>query len=438
MPGVKMVATGADLREAGVGGLPCAWSVRGRNGQPMSEPPRHPLAVDHVRHVGEPVVAVVAESLAQARDAAEAVEVAYEPLPAVIRARDAVCEGAPLVWNSVPCNICCDWEIGDPHAVDRAFAGAVHVSRIELVNNRLIPSAMEPRAAAASYDPATGDYTLYTTSQNPHLVRATLCNAVLRIAETRLRVISPDVGGGFGAKAALYPEETVLTWLAGRLHACVHWTSDRSEAFLTDVHGRDHETVAELALNREGVFLALRVKTYANVGAYLSVGAPAIPTYYYAPLLSGPYKTPAIYCNVVLCFTNTVCVDAYRGAGRPEASYVLERLIDQAARDTGLDRIELRRRNFIPPDAFPFRTPLGLEYDSGDHGETLRVALEAVDWSGFNRRRAASRQGARLRGIGVPPIWRSREARRRGCSRRSAVEEGDRNQRRSGSIRAAR
>jgi carbon-monoxide dehydrogenase large subunit len=260
---------------------------------------------------------------------------------------------------------------------------------------------MEPRAAVASFDAATGDYTLYTTSQNPHLVRAALCNVVPGLVETQLRVISPDVGGGFGSKAPVYPEETVLTWLAGRLDCALRWTSDRSEAFLTDVQGRDHESVAELALDRDGQFLALRVRTLANIGAYLSSGTTAIPTYYYAPLLAGPYRTPAIHCNVMLCFTHTTSVDAYRGAGRPEASYLLERLIDKAAHETGHDRVELRRRNFIGKDEFPYLSPLGLEYDSGDHHATLALALEAAEWSSFAERKRLSRQKGLLRGIGL-------------------------------------
>jgi carbon-monoxide dehydrogenase large subunit len=398
--GVVAVFTGAELREAGVGSIPCGWLIRDRAGRPMAEPPHYPLAVGRVRHVGDPVAVVIAESLAAAVEAAEAVAVDYEILDAVASSAEALREGAPLVWEEAPGNICCDWELGDSNGVDAAFATAAHVTRLELVNNRLVPNPMEPRAAVALCDPASGDLTLYTTSQNPHTVRATLCNAVLGIPETRLRVVAPDVGGGFGSKIFVYPEEVVVTWAAMRLRRPIRWVGDRSEAFLTDAHGRDHRTVAELALDAEGGFLALRVKTLANVGAYLSSGATAIPTYYYAPLLAGVYRTPHIYCNVVLTFTHTCGVDAYRGAGRPEASYLLERLIDRAARETGRDRIELRRRNFIRVEDFPYKTPVGLEYDSGDHEGTLRLALEAIDHEGFAARREAARARGRLRGIG--------------------------------------
>lgn len=401
MPGVIGVFTGADLRRAGVGSIPCGWHLRDRHGQPMMEPPHYPLAVDKIRHVGEPVAVVIAESFAQAKDAAEFVTIDCDVLDATVTAVEAVSDGAPLVWGEIDRNICCDWDIGNREAVAAAFASAAHVTRLALVNNRLIPNPMEPRAAIADYDSGTGDYTLYTTSQNPHTIRATLCNVVLGIPETKLRVVSPDVGGGFGCKIFLYPEETVLTWAAGQLKRPVRWTGDRSEAFLTDAHGRDHQTVAELALDADGMFLALRVLTYANVGAYLSSGATAIPTFYYAPLLAGVYRTPQIYCNVVLAFTNTSGVDAYRGAGRPEATYVLERIIDQAARETGRDRVELRRRNFIRTDQFPYMTPVGLEYDSGDHEATLRLALQTADWENFPARREEARARGKLRGIGI-------------------------------------
>ena len=399
-PGVVAVFTGADLRAGNVGSIPCGWLVRNRDGTPMAEPPRYPLATDKVRHVGDPVVVVIADTLANATTAVDLVSIDYEPLDAVADTEAALRDGAPAVWDEHPTNLCCDWWLGDAAAVDLAVTKAAHVTRISLVNNRLIPAPMEPRAAIASFDRGSGRYTLYTTSQNPHTVRATL-SAVLKIAETDLRVISPDVGGGFGAKIFIYPEETTVCWAAGQLGRTVRWTSDRSEAFLTDANGRDHRTEAELALDADGRFLALRVKTLANVGAYLTSGATVIPTYYYAPLLAGVYTTPHISCNVVLTFTNTCSVDAYRGAGRPEATYVLERLIDRAARETGHDRIELRRRNFIAPNAFPYETPVGVTYDYADHESTLQLALEKVDWAGFGARRAASEQRGARRGVGV-------------------------------------
>ncbi|MGI6853935.1 xanthine dehydrogenase family protein molybdopterin-binding subunit [Mesorhizobium sp. 1B3] len=400
-PGVIAVFRGSDLLDSGVGSIPCAWFLRSKDGSPMVEPPRYPLAVDKVRHVGDPLAVVIAETALQARDAAECIVVDYEELPAVTRGVDAMKDHAPLVWEQAAGNICCDWEIGDSTAVEAAFARAAHVTRIGLTNNRLVANPMEPRTAVASYDAGSDAFVLYTTSQNPHQVRSVLCNSVLKIPETRLRVVSPDVGGGFGTKASIYPEEAVLAWAARALRGTVRWTNDRSEGFLTDVQGRDHETCAELALDENGVFIGLRVRTIANVGAYLSSGSTAIPTYYYAPLLSGPYRTHAIYCNVTVCFSNTTSVDAYRGAGRPEATYVLERLIEKAAREMAIDRVELRRRNFIRAEEFPYKTPLGLEYDSGDHEKTLELALEAADWSGFEARREASRQRGMLRGIGL-------------------------------------
>lgn len=400
LPGVVAVFTGAQMRAAGVGSIPCGWLIHGGDGEPMAEPPRYPLAVDKVRHVGDPLAVVIAATVQQANDAVEAVAVEFDPIDAVADCPGALAEGAPAVWDEHPGNVCCDWWLGDDEAVARAFAAAAHISRIQLVNNRLVPNPMEPRAALASFDKGTGRHTLYTTSQNPHSVRATL-SAVLGIAEVDLRVVSPDVGGGFGAKIFIYPEETTICWASGQLGRAVRWTSDRSEAFLTDANGRDHRTEAALALDDDGRFLALRVKTLANVGAYLTSGATVIPTYYYASLLAGVYLTPHISCNVVLTFTNTCSVDAYRGAGRPEATYVLERLIDQAARETGIDRVALRRKNFIPCSAFPYATPVGITYDYADHEATLALALEKADWTNFEARRSASAARGRLRGLGL-------------------------------------
>ena len=322
-------------------------------------------------------------------------------MPAVSVTSDAVKPGAPQLWDAAPGNLCYDWELGDKAAVDAAFAGAHHIAKIDLVNNRLIPNAMEPRAYIGDYQPATGDYTLYTTTQNPHLIRLLMGAFVLGIPEHKLRVVAPDVGGGFGSKVYHYAEEAIVTWAARKLGRPVKWTSERSEAFMSDAHGRDHVTHAELALDENGKFLALRTETLANMGAYLSTFSTSIPTYLHATLLAGVYTTPAIYCNVKAVFTNTVAVDAYRGAGRPEAAYLLERLVDIAARETGIDRIELRRRNFIPPDAFPYQTPVALQYDSGDYQATLDEALKRADYAGFAARRADAEQRGKLRGIGV-------------------------------------
>ena len=314
---------------------------------------------------------------------------------------DAVAPGAPLVHDSAPGNVCFDWHIGDAAAVDSAFGRATKVVALDLTNNRLVPNAMEPRAAIGEYDRSSGDYTLYTTSQNPHVIRLLMGAFVLSIPEHKLRVVAPDVGGGFGSKIYHYAEEAIVTWAAGKLARPVKWTCDRSEAFMSDAHGRDHVSHAEMALDAEGNFLALRVRTLCNMGAYLSTFAPVVPTYLSATLLAGVYKTPVIYAEVKAVFTNTVPVDAYRGAGRPETTYLLERLVDVIAHDTGHDRVELRRRNFIPADAFPYQTPVALQYDSGDYQTTLASGLRHADWDGFAARRAEAAKLGRLRGIGI-------------------------------------
>jgi carbon-monoxide dehydrogenase large subunit len=345
---------------------------------------------------------VIAETRAQAKDAAELIEIDFEPLPAVVDSKDALKPGAPQVHgDAAPGNLCYDWELGDKAAVDAAFAKAHKVAKIDLFNNRLIPNAMEPRAATGDFDPASGDYTLYTTSQNPHVIRLLMGAFVLHIPESKLRVYAPDVGGGFGSKIYHYAEEAIVTWAAGKVKRPVRWTADRSESFMSDAHGRDHHSHAELALDKDGKFLALRVDTTANMGAYLSTFASCIPTYLYATLLAGVYTTPAIYVEVKAVFTNTVPVDAYRGAGRPEATFLLERLVDVAAREMGMDRVEIRRRNFIPTNAFPYQTPVALQYDSGDYFSTLEQAQKAADWAGFEARRAEARKRGKLRGIGI-------------------------------------
>ncbi len=401
-PGVVAVFTGADMAADGVGGLPCGWLIKNKDGSPMKEPAHPPLVVDRVRHVGDHVAVVIAETKAQAKDAAELVEIDFEPLPAVVDSLDALKAGAPQVHgDAAPGNLCYDWELGDKAAVDAAFAKAHKVAKIDLFNNRLIPNAMEPRAATGDYDPASGDYTLYTTSQNPHVIRLLMGAFVLHIPESKLRVYAPDVGGGFGSKIYHYAEEAIVTWAAGKVKRPVRWTADRSESFMSDAHGRDHHSHAELALDKDGKFLALRVATVANMGAYLSTFASCIPTYLYATLLAGVYTTPAIYAEVKAVFTNTVPVDAYRGAGRPEATFLIERLVDIAAKEMGMDRVEIRRRNFIPTDAFPYQTPVALQYDSGDYFSTLEQAQKTADWAGFEARRAEAKKRGKLRGIGV-------------------------------------
>ena len=396
-PGVHAVFTGADME--GVGGIPTGWLIHSKDGSPMVEPTHPALATDKVRYVGDCVAVVVANTKEQARTAAALVSVDAKELPAVATIAAATAEDAPLVWDEAPGNVCYDWEIGDKEAVADAFANAAHVVSIDVVNQRLVPNAIEPRAALADFDPSTGDYTLYTTSQNPHLTRLLLSGFVLGVPEHKLRVVAPDVGGGFGSKIPHYAEEAILTWTAGQLGRPVKWTCDRMDAFKSDTHGRDHESTAELALDADGAFTGLRVSTKANLGAYLSTFAPCVPTYLYGILFAGPYTTPAIYVEVKALFTNTVPVDALRGAGRPEATYLLERLVEKAARVTGIDRVELRRRNFVRE--FPYQTPVALQYDQGDYDATLDLALDAADWDGFEARREAAAARGKLRGIGV-------------------------------------
>ncbi len=396
-PGVVAIFTGADLAEAKVGGLPCGWLIHSKDGSPMKEPPHPVLAQGKARHVGDQVALVVAESLLQAKDAAEMVDVDYEPLPAVVDTATADTAGTP-VHDEVPDNVCYDWGHGDKAAVDAAFEKAAHVTRIELVNNRLIPNAIEPRAANAVYQRHDDSYTLYVANQNPHVERLLMSAFVLGLPESKVRVIAPDVGGGFGSKIFLYPEETALVWASKRVGRPIKWTAERSESFLTDAHGRDHVTTAEMAMDANGGFLAMRVKTTANLGAYLSTFASSVPTILYATLLAGQYRTPAIYAEVKAVFTNTAPVDAYRGAGRPEATYVVERLVEQCARDMKLDPAEIRRRNFITE--FPYATPVGLTYDTGDYAASLDKAQKLADVAGFPARKQEAAQRGKLRGLG--------------------------------------
>jgi carbon-monoxide dehydrogenase large subunit len=398
---VAAVFTGADMAAESIGGLPCGWQIHSKDGSPMAEPPHPVIATGKVRHVGDPVAVVIAETRQQAKDAAELLSIDYTDLPGVATMADALAPGAASVHDDVPGNICYDWHIGDKAIVDGVFANAHKVVRLDLTNNRLIPNAMEPRAAIGDYDVNSGEYTLYTTSQNPHVIRLLMGAFVLHIPENKLRVVAPDVGGGFGSKIYHYAEEAIVTWASAKVRRPVKWTAERTESFMSDAHGRDHVSTAEMAIDAQGTFLGLRVSTQANMGAYLSTFAPCVPTYLYATLLAGTYKTPVIYCEVKAVFTNTVPVDAYRGAGRPEATFLLERLVDAVAHDTGIDRVDLRRRNFIPADAFPYQTPVALEYDSGDYQTTLAVALKNSDWTGFEARRTAAKTRGKLRGIGI-------------------------------------
>ena len=399
MPGVVRIFTGKDFE--GIGGLPCGWQVTDRHGQPMQEPPHPVLAQGKVRHVGDPIAAVVADSAAQARDAAEAIVVDIEELPAVIDMKAALKDGAPKVHDDLTSNLCYDWGFVEDNreAVDKAIKDAAHVTTLELKNNRLVANPMEPRVAVGDFERGTGNSTLYTTSQNPHVIRLLMGAFVLGIPEHKLRVVAPDVGGGFGTKIFHYAEEAFCTFAAKAINRPVKWTASRSEAFISDAHGRDHVTKIELALDKDNNFTAIRTETYANMGAYLSTFAPSVPTWLHGTLMAGNYKTPLIYVNVKAVFTNTVPVDAYRGAGRPEATYQLERVIDMAARELGVDPIALRRQNFITE--FPYATPVAVEYDTGDYHATMDKLEQIADIAGFAARRKASEAKGRLRGLGI-------------------------------------
>ena len=400
MPGVIRVFTAEDF--AGVGGLPCGWQVTDRHGNAMLEP-KHPiLAEGKIRYVGEALAMVVAETEAEARDAAEAIVMDVDDLPAVVDMK-AAAAGGTLVHDDIGSNLCYDWGFVEENkaAVDEAFAKADHVTTLELVNNRLAPNPMEPRVAIGDYDFSTDQHTLFTTSQNPHVIRLLMGAFVLGIPEHKLRVVAPDVGGGFGSKIFHYAEEAAVTFAAKELRRPVKWTSTRSEAFITDAHGRDHVTKIELALDKEGHFQAIRTETFANMGAYLSTFAPSVPTWLHGTLMAGNYKTPLIYVNVKAVFTNTVPVDAYRGAGRPEATFQLERVIDKAAREMGIDPVDLRRRNFVQPGEFPYQTPVAVVYDTGNYQATMDKLLEIADAAGFEARRAESARAGKLRGLGL-------------------------------------
>ncbi|MCX7306763.1 MAG: xanthine dehydrogenase family protein molybdopterin-binding subunit [Afipia sp.] len=398
MPGVVDVLTGQQIVDDKIGNLICGWMIHSKDGSPMKMGAWPAMAPDVVRFVGNAVAVVVAETRNQARDAAEVVAVTYEELPAAASITAAIAKGAPQLHPEAEGNIIYDWHIGDQAATDAAFKGAANVVAMDILNNRLVPNAMEPRSAVAEYDSAEEHFTLYTTSQNPHVARLVL-SAFYNVAqENKLRVIAPDVGGGFGSKIFIYPEEMVALWASKRTGRPVKWTSDRTEAFLTDAHGRDHLTKAEMAFDKDNKIVGLRVKTHANLGAYMSLFSSSVPTYLYATLLSGQYNIPAIYAEVVSVYTNTTPVDAYRGAGRPEASFVMERLMENAARQLKVDPAELRRKNFITQ--FPHQTPVIMAYDAGDFGASLDAALKAIDYKGFPARKEKAKKEGKLRGIG--------------------------------------
>lgn len=395
-PGVVAVFTGQDIVDDGVNPLPTGWQI----GEDMKEPPHHTLAIDKARHVGDGVAVVIAESKEAAQDAAEQVVVAYEPLPAVVDMNAALQDGAPLVHDGAPNNLSFTWELGDQAATDRALATAHHVTTYEIVNQRLIANAIEPRCVIGDHNLATDDLTLYTSSQNPHLIRLLLCAFVTGLPEHKVRVISPDVGGGFGSKIFHYPEEVICAWATRKIGRPVKWTAERSESFVTDAQGRDHLTTAEMGFDADGKIVGLRVDTAANMGAYLSTFAGGIPTWLYGTLLAGQYTTPAIYVQTKGVFTNTVPVDALRGAGRPEATFLLERLMDMASHELGEDPAELRRKNLIQPDQFPYDTPVVLQYDSGNYEAALDKALDMIGYPALRQQQAQARAEGRLMGIG--------------------------------------
>ncbi len=399
MEGVLAVLDGKQLTGDGIGNIICGWAITSKDGSPMNMGAWSALATDTVRYVGDAVVAVVAETAAQAREAAEAVVVNYEELPVAAHIDAALADGAPQIHDNAPGNVIYDWEIGEREATEAAIAGAAHVTSMDLTNNRLSPNAMEPRAAITKYDAAEDHYTLYTTSQNPHVARLVLSAFYAVAPEHKLRVIAPDVGGGFGSKIYIYPEEIVCLWAAMKTKRSIKWTADRTEAFLTDAHGRDHVTTAKMGFDGDGNIVGFQVATKANFGAYMSLFSSAVPTYLYATLLSGTYNIPNIYAEVLAVYTNTVPVDAYRGAGRPEASYLVERMMETAAREMGKDPAELRRQNFVKE--FPHQTPVIMNYDSGDFEGNLNQAMEAADWAGFEARKAESAARGKLRGIGM-------------------------------------
>ncbi|MEK7387237.1 MAG: xanthine dehydrogenase family protein molybdopterin-binding subunit, partial [candidate division NC10 bacterium] len=405
-PGVVAVFTGKDM--TGVNSLPCGWDLRKAKNVPgvlqdLAIVPHMPLTADVARHVGDPVAVVIAESQAAAVDAAEKVRVDWEPLPAVTATDKAAQAGQPQLHAGAPGNVAFKWALGDGGATDAAFKTAAVTVKKRIVNQRLVANAMEPRACVARFDAATGDLTLWVTSQNPHVHRLLMCAFVLGIPEHKVRVIAPDVGGGFGSKIFLYNEEVVCSWASRQIQRPIRWTASRREAYQTDAQGRDHVTDAEIALSRDGKILGLRVKTVANLGAYLSTFAPAVPTFLYGTLLNGVYTIGAIHVEVTGVFTNTTAVDAYRGAGRPEACYVVERIVEAGARALGMDVAELRKKNFIPKFSGAFQTLVAVAYDSGDYAAAFDKLLQMFDYKKFRAEQAEARRQGRLLGVGFSP-----------------------------------
>ena len=399
-PGVLAVLTGADLAADGLGNLPTDSSRKRRDGTPAFKTPRPALIRERARHVGDPLALVVAETPAQAADGAAHVVVEYEPLSAVAGAAAATQAGAPAVWDEAPDNIAFVWEAGSRDAVARAFEQAAHVTRLEFVVTRVAAAPLEPRGAVGEFDRRTGRYTLYTGIQAPHGLRTLLAEQIFRVPQSSVRVVTGDVGGSFGMRSGIYPELVLVLWAAKRLDRPVKWTSDRREGFLSDEHGRDNVSSAELALDADGKFLAMRVALMVDIGAYLTPRS-AGPATNNVGGVAGVYTTPAIHLTSTGAFTNTTPTGPYRGAGRPEATYAIERVIDVAARELGIDPVELRRRNLIPPSAMPFKTGLVFTYDCGDFGRVMEMALAVADHAGLEKRRAEARQRGKLLGLGI-------------------------------------
>src|SRR3954464_12585894 len=398
MPGVVAVMTGADLANDKIGNLICGWAITSKDGSPMKMSAHPAIAADKAHHVGDAVAVVIAETLGQAKDAAECVKIEYEVLPAVADPAQTQSSRAPLIHDIAPNNTIYQWHLGDQKATEAAFKSANHVTKLDIINNRLVPNAIEPRAAIGDYDAGNDSLTLWNTSQNPHVARLVISAFVGMAPEHKLRVIAPDVGGGFGSKIFIYPEEVVALWASRRIGRPVKWVAQRREAFLPDAHGRDHVTHAEMAFDAEGKITGLRAKTIANLGAYMSTFSSSVPTYLYATLLSGQYGIANIYCEVDAVYTNTVPVDAYRGAGRPEATFVVERLVEVGAREMGMDPADLRKKNFVK--SFPHQTPVIMAYDAGDYGASLKKAQEIADVKSFGKRKRDSARNGKLRGLG--------------------------------------
>ncbi len=398
VPGVVGVFTGDDFMD--VNPLPCPWPAGGVENN-LNTP--RALEVGKVTHIGAGVAVVVAEDRATAQDAVDMIDVEWEVLPTVIDAEEATFEGAPQLHENAPNNICMEWDCGSQDGTDQALASADVVVKQRLRNQRLIPTPMETRGCIAQHQPATGEYTVWLTSQAPHVHRLLFTAFIFGIPENKVRVISPQIGGGFGAKIFMYPEYVLVTALSKMVDRPVRWVETRSENYIATTHGRDHVTDIEVGANKDGTITALKVKTYANLGGMLSTVAPGIPTTLYGRMLSGAYKFPNIYCHVTGVYTNTGMVDAYRGAGRPEATYAVERAVDLVASELGMDPVEIRRKNFVPADAFPY-DPVGilngLKYDSGDYDKALDMALNMVGYEDFRAEQAAARAGGRYLGIG--------------------------------------